>query len=743
MLLGSHTTRNVLTAILGLAFLPLPLSADWSSWRGPEHNGVSRETALPETFSREGENVVWKHPVGGRSTPVIMNNRVYLVNRAGSGKSEQERVMCFDAQTGHLHWEHRFNIFHTDIPSNRVGWANPCGDPETGNVYVHGIQGTFLCLDRDGKVIWQRSLHEEFGMISGYGGRIHTPVVDGDLVILSFINASWGAHARPAHRYVAFDKRTGQIHWWSQPGEVFYDTTYSTPVIAVVNGVRLLIAGGADGAVHAMKVRTGEKVWSFQVSERGLNASVVFWKDRVFACHSEESIDSTVMGRVVCIDATGSGDVTKTHEKWRLDGFTAGYSSPLLVDGRLYVFDNSANLLAIDGESGKALWRHSVGTVMKSSPVWADGKIYCGEVNGRFVILKPEESGCKTLCEVNWPTTDGSVIEVNGSAAIASGRIYFATREEFYCLGFKAWGGVKGAVPTLAAEAAPSPAELPAHLQVVPADIVLYPGQGALFSIKLFDSRGRFLRSEKATWAVKGGVRGIVSETGKLTVAQDASFGVGTVEARVGVLAGEARVRVVPTIPFLIDFEKLDEGKPLAGWIGSGIKLTPATLADQKVLKKVSNDAKFTEAEGFFGLPTWKNYTVQADILGTEVRRQLSNFTLYNSGYQMILMGNQQRLRIVSWIPQPRLDASMPFAWKPGTWYTMKFRFGITGEKGLAKAKVWPRDEKEPEAWLVELEDAIPTPAGSPGIHAYSAGITAKSAGAEAYFDNIQVTNNE
>src|SRR5207244_2204360 len=88
---------------------------DWSHWRGPEQTGVSRYTSLPEKFSTkkgEGSNLIWKAPYGGRSTPLVMNKRVYLVNRCGDlGLHEQERVMCFDADSGDVKWEHKFNVF--------------------------------------------------------------------------------------------------------------------------------------------------------------------------------------------------------------------------------------------------------------------------------------------------------------------------------------------------------------------------------------------------------------------------------------------------------------------------------------------------------------------------------------------------------------------------------------------------------------------------------------------------------
>ena len=95
----------------------------------------------------------------------------------------------------------------------------------------------------------------------------------------------------------------------------------------------------------------------------------------VFAAHSEENIDTPVMGRVVAIDATGTGDVTKTHERWRVEELGGGFPSPTFHDGVLYVVDNSANLLALDAKTGKELWRHKLGTVGKGSPAWADGKL--------------------------------------------------------------------------------------------------------------------------------------------------------------------------------------------------------------------------------------------------------------------------------------------------------------------------------------------------------------------------------
>src|SRR5438132_4582328 len=196
---------------------PAPPTENWANWRGPLQNGVSLDKDLPDKFSTnlkdpEG-NLIWTADIGGRTTPIVMNNRVFLINSVGSKDSEQERVVCFNADTGATIWQYKFNVFLTQVVSERIGWSNLVGDPETGNVYAHGTQGLLLCLDPDGKLVWQRSLTEEFGRITGYGARITSPIVDSGLVIIGMPNSSWGQYATGGCRFMAFDKNTGEVVW--------------------------------------------------------------------------------------------------------------------------------------------------------------------------------------------------------------------------------------------------------------------------------------------------------------------------------------------------------------------------------------------------------------------------------------------------------------------------------------------------------------------------------------------------
>src|SRR5437867_294872 len=117
-----------LVAALALGTISQARADDWYAWRGPHQNGVSDEKGLPDRWSpnpkAENNNLVWKAPHGGRTTPMVMNGRVYFINDSGEGVNEQERVMCLNADTGEKVWEYKFNVFHADIVSDRVGWTN-------------------------------------------------------------------------------------------------------------------------------------------------------------------------------------------------------------------------------------------------------------------------------------------------------------------------------------------------------------------------------------------------------------------------------------------------------------------------------------------------------------------------------------------------------------------------------------------------------------------------------------------
>ncbi len=735
MMKPSSSTRGHLLAVLLLAFAAHGAAAagDWTDWRGPARDGISPEKNLPVKWSPSGDNLGWKAPYGGRSTPIVMGDKLFLQNSVNQGETQQERVQCFNADTGKLLWEHKFNIYLSDVPPHRVGWASPVGDPSTGNVYVLGVGGTLLALSNDGKLLWERSLGEDFGLLTTHGGRTVSPIIEGDVVIVSGITFSWGDHSRGSHRFMAFDKKTGETMWVSSPGGRPYDTTYAPPIVTNVGGTRLLIQGVSDGGVYAIKVATGEPVWKYIVSKRGLNTGVVVHGTTAIITHSEENLDSSEMGMIAAVDAAAKGEIGKEQIRWNVKGFQGGFSSPVVDGDRLYQVDNGANLAAFDIATGKQLWLLNLGTIQKASPVLADGKLYVGTENGKFFILKPTATGAEIL-DQDQLGTEAEPEAIIASAAVARGRVYFVTEKALYCVG-KKQSIREPVVKIVEPVTAPGPV---AHVQVVPTELTLKPGESVNFRVRLFDGNGRFIREEKqATWALDK-LPGKVSEQGQFTAAADTTAPqAGSVKATVGEVTGSARVRVFPPLPWSETFDSYGPNIVPAHWVNAGLKYIVREVDGQKVLVKTTEGSSLlSRARAYFGPSDLSNYTVEADIRATEKRRQMGDAGVIAQRYALVLYGNSQKLHLEPWQPETKRTVIVPFAWKADTWYRVKLRVErLPDGKVRARGKVWPATDAEPEAWMIERVDPIPNLQGSPGVFG--------AAPAEIFFDNLKVYSNK
>lgn len=714
-------------AILLALVLPAANAAGWPEIRGPHRDGTSSEKDLPGKWSPDGENLLWKAPIGGRSTPIILGDRLYALVPTGKDETVQERLVCLDARSGKLLWDHKWNVYHSDVPPHRIAWSSPAGDPETGNVYVYGVGGSMLAFSRDGKKLWEHSLGETVGLITTHGGRTVSPVVDGDLVIVSGLNSGWGPTARAAHRFFAFDKRTGDFVWVSSPGGQPFDTTYSPPLIHEVNGTRLLIAGAGDGAVHAMKVATGEPVWSFPMSKRGINTGVVVYKNLVFVSHGEENLDTNEMGLIAAIDVNSKGKIALDQVKWRNIGFLGGYSSPVMDGARVYQIDNGSNLVAFDAQTGKELWTHNLGTIQKASLVFADGKLYVGNENGRFFILRPKADGVEELSRVQLGT-EKDFEEVTASAAIANGVVYVVSHRNMY-----AFGKWRGAAPASKPSNGPKPGTgRPAWVQVLPTELLLKPGESVQMRVRLFDEKGNFLREEKASWSLEG-LKANIDANGKLTAGQEASAG--AVKAMVGNLSGAATARVVPAVPLSQSFRDLNPGPPPAHWINATGKYSVRELEGEKVLVKHADNPFTKRARVFIGHPDEHDYTVEARVRASTRRRQMGDAGVVAQRYALVLFGNKQSLELQPWQPATARTKRVSYKWKPDTWYRIKLRVeNLADGKVRAQGKVWEDGQPEPQSWNIDHVDAVPNREGSPGIYA--------DAPFEVFLDDIKVTKN-
>lgn len=715
----------------------------WTYWRGAGYDGHSSATGLPESWDPEGgagSNLLWKRDdLGGRSTPVVMNGRLYFLTRSEPGTPrEGEKVVCLDVETGETLWENRFNVWLSDVPDTRVGWSSVVADPETGNVYALGVCDYFMCIDGEtGETLWSHPLHEQYGMLSTYGGRTNFPIVHEDLVIISGIIINWGERAKPNHRLLAFDKRTGEPVWFEGTKDLPEDTTYSAPSLTTIDGQRQLIMGCGDGGVWGKQPRTGRTLWTYRLSRRGLFATPLVVGNRVYAGHSEENVDGVSMGAVVALEISGTGEETQCKELWKIEELVAGRSSPVLVDGRLYVVDDRCKLWVIDAETGELVVdrRITIGDRKQwASLTYADGKLYCLTENGRWAIMEPTEDGVEFLDKGRMRDQ-----AFQASPVVAEGKLFFLGTAGLYCVG-TGEGKPATSVPQLGEEAPVSENQTTAWVQMVPAEAVIRPGESVDLKVYKYNAIGQLLgeaSADEVQFVVDG--PGQV-ETGRFVAAASSEHAANVITAKIGDVTGEARVRVIPELPWKFTFDELSD--PPVTWVGARYRHVIRTIDGSPAMVKVNTIPKGTRSQGWMGPSNLSNYTVMADVKGTRMSDQLPDIGLIAQGYTLDLMGNSQKLQIRTWTPQLRMSQEVEFPWQEDIWYRMKFQASVEedasapeGKVAVLRGKVWPKGEPEPKEWTVEARDTSPQTQGSPGIFG-----NAKVA--ELHLDNIEVVPN-
>jgi outer membrane protein assembly factor BamB len=723
---------------------------DWPNWRGPLQTSTSLEKGLPDKWNPkggEGSNLIRRLSyLGTRSTPVVMNGKLYVLMRDKPGtEHEGEKVVCADAATGELIWEHRFNVYLTDTPDTRVAWSNVCGDPTTGRVYAQGVCGYFCCLDGEtGKLVWDHSMHEEYGFITTYGGRTNSPVVFEDQVICTSVVVGWGDTpefdnmARPSHRFLSFDKATGEIRWLSSTTIGPPDTSYSTPTIAVIDGEAQMIFGGSDGQVWSMQPRTGKVLWHYPFSMHGLNVSPLVVGDTVYMAHSLENMVGTVKGGVVAIDAKLRGDLAG-KEKWITYNIPDFSSAPVWVDGKVWVIDQGAKLYVLDPETGKQVTRVTLGSRHWGSPVVADGKVYAGTESGQVYVLTPNGNKVEKTSMVRLNRE-----EIYASPIVSHGRVYLPTSNAMYIIGAEDVEPSADPMPEQPAEISLGQDPDPAWVQVAPWDVTLKPGESHKFTVRLYNAHGQLVRAatkDESTFRVVG--PGEVAADGTYTAPKNEGHVGALVYCKVGEVEGHARVRIVPPLPWQFNF---NDGPIPISWIGGRVRYVPIEIDGEKAAVKLDvlplpgkPDNKLgTRSPMFMGQADMHDYTVQADIRLTEKDGRLPDVAgLINSGYTLGIRPGDKQLSIYSWASHDyRTQKRIDFEPKPDVWYRLKIRVEQQDGKALVQGKWWLRDQTEPEEWQLEMTDTEPQKSGSPGLFG-------NAQTTSFYVDNLSVVPNE
>ena len=752
-----------LVCSFGLTACSVHAASGWLNWRGPDHNGVSpAQQKLVTDLTLGGPTHRWTFQAHGAGTPVIADGRVYAMCYYGEGGGDViEAIVCLDVKTGAKLWEHPFKDFLSDTVYNRYAIGAPYVDAETGNIYCESTCGVITAFTRDGKIIWQRSMMEEFGRLTFPNSRTGSLITDGEFLFAKGVTANWGADGPARSRYYAFEKRTGELIWASTPGTEPIDNPMGAPVFGDLGGHRVFYVGTGCGHVACINARTGEPVWRFKMANGGLNSDVLLdGPGKLIAIHGKENIDASTQGRLVALKIpteypTGPKPVIlgKEAELWRNDEFSAFTSSPLLVNGRVYATGATGNFLCADAATGQTIFAEKLGAdQVHASPAYADGRFYVPMHEARFFVI--EVKGDKPVIVSNNKMETGTTCL--GAPAFYGDSIFYFTKDGLHCF------GPKSSAPIIpAAIPAPAPSALStapiAALQVVPAEFALSPGQSQAFKVWGLDATGRRVKdvTSEATFAkfipptalVKSEVDAeLVANTVK--AGPSAKLSAGAIQAKWQTFAGVTRGRVVAGYGHKETFEALplgqknnegtDVGFPPLPWLGARLKWHVFEKDGNKFAGNRLDSLLFMRTMNFIGGPDMKNYTIEADVMTDGNRRMMSNVGLVNQRYLFNMAANNRILEVTS--TAERFTASVPFEATANTWYHLKTRVDAdkTGAGGFVRAKLWPRGEPEPAKWTLEVHQAKLHTHGAPAVYAFS-----PQSQKRVFIDNLAITANE
>ena len=375
-----------------ILLVPAISAGDWPEFRGPWGNGLAAMPNNPKSLGiplhwSETENVMWKTsiPYKGWSTPVVMNNQVWLTTATLEGNDFF--VICVDAESGMIRLNKK--LFHADNPEplgNPLNsYASPSPVIESGRVYVHfGSYGT-ACLDtKTFELLWQRR-DLPCRHFRGPGSSL---ILYKDLLILTMDGVD-------VQYLVALDKMTGQTVWktdrtaeWNDldtdgkpRGEGDLRKAYSTPHIIDVNGNKQMISVGAK-AVYGYAPTDGRELW--KVHTRGFSGA----SRPVYGNGIAYMISGFGKTELFAIRVDGSGDVTDTHIIWKTGKNMPRTPSMLLIDDLLFSINDTGTVMCLEASTGKEVWSQRIPGDYAASLLYADGRIFCFNIDGKTTVFR-------------------------------------------------------------------------------------------------------------------------------------------------------------------------------------------------------------------------------------------------------------------------------------------------------------------------------------------------------------------
>ncbi|MBN2181961.1 MAG: PQQ-like beta-propeller repeat protein [Sedimentisphaerales bacterium] len=367
-------------------------AADWPRWRGPEYNGISKETGWNANFPEAGPKILWEKSVGtGFSSITICDGKAYTMGNI----DDNDILYCFDAATGNEIWKKSYSC--PLLNKNHEG--GPCATPTIDGdaIYTFSKDGDVLRFKvANGDIVWHKNLNKEFGFKHPTWHFSGSPLVMGDLVI---VNAGTSG--------VALNKTDGSIAWQSDKGV----SGYATGVPFTLNGQNC-IAMMVSREVVALNPATGDVLWRFP------------WK----TSYDINAAEPLISGDTIFITSGYNRgcallkiEANKVTELWQNKNMSNQVNSSVLLDGFVYGFSGQVGgggkLTCLEFQSGQVKWTQ--GGMGTGSLMLADGKLIILSEAGKLVIAEASPDKYKEISSAQILSGKCWTMPV-----LANGRIY-------------------------------------------------------------------------------------------------------------------------------------------------------------------------------------------------------------------------------------------------------------------------------------------------------------------------------
>lgn len=386
---------------------------DWPQWRGPERNGISREVGLLKQWPAGGPKLLWQlHDIGdGYSTPAVVGSRIYLMSNRGM---DNEFVLALSVSNGKTIWTTR--VGNVGNPNQNPPYPKARSTPTVdGNrVYVFGSDGDLVCLEAEsGNIRWQKNVRTEFGGEPGEWAYAESPLVDGDLVVVT----PGGAQAT----MVALNKKTGATVWKSAvPGGD--PAGYASAIVVNGGGRRQYVQFLSKGVV-GVDAKTGEFLWRYNEAAKGPAQYFTPVARDEFVYGGALGIG----GALVQLKAERAGVIA--NQVYFERGLPNGLGGAILVGDHLYGTEiANGPLVAIEFMTGKVKWKaESIGRV---SMAYADGLLYLHGLNGDIALIEATPDAYREKARFTPPdqprhkSVGGYPEQAFAHPVIANGRLY-------------------------------------------------------------------------------------------------------------------------------------------------------------------------------------------------------------------------------------------------------------------------------------------------------------------------------